>query len=87
MVAPPSQDVWQIIDELWARYDEDLNGVLDKNETHKFLNAYLALQGKPPISQDDFYRFYAKYDQDKNGLITKLEMVKFIQDFNIKQIR
>jgi len=35
----------KMIGELWAKYDVDRNGVLDKNETRKFIDETIAIMG------------------------------------------
>ena len=38
------------VDTIWRHYDKDKSGYLNRRETLKFLNDFLADQGKPPTT-------------------------------------
>ena len=40
------------IETIWANYDVDNNGFLDKRETLKFLNEFMELKEKSSISNE-----------------------------------
>ena len=48
-----------IVDQLYERYDDDSNGVLDKMETWNLLNDLLMEMGDPNgVSNEDFNAFF-----------------------------
>ena len=56
-----------IVDQLYERYDDDSNGVLDKMETWNLLNDLLMEMGDPNgVSNEDFNAFFKKLDTDGN---------------------
>ena len=75
------QVIAKIVDEIWAKYDDDNNGYLDKTETKQFVRDTLgemtdgdAMEG----NDDEFEACFAEFDEDGSGTIEKAEMVKFI---------
>ena len=59
----------------------NLKGKLNKKETLKFLNSFLANQDQPPMSNFVFNKFFAEFDVNKDGKISKLEMARFLKNF------
>ena len=39
-----------VVNSIWYRYDKDRSGKLNRRETLKFLNEFLAEQGRPPTT-------------------------------------
>ena len=71
----------KFIDSMWAKYDTDGSGALDKMETLKFLNEFMELKEKPAISFEQFNKFFQKFDENGDEEIGKDEMLKFIDRF------
>ena len=68
------------VDDIWAEYDKDGNGNLDKNETKAFVKKTLAeMSGGDEFSDDDFEACFKEFDKDGNGTIEKDEMAIFIK--------
>ena len=66
---------------MWAKYDTDGSGALDKMETLKFLNEFMELKEKPKVSFDQFNKFFLKFDENGDGELCKDEMIKFLDRF------
>ena len=66
---------------MWAKYDADNSGELDKQETLNFLNEFMELKEKPPITFEHFNKFFLKFDINGDGEIGKDEMLTFIERF------
>lgn len=70
----------ELVDNIWADYDINGNGALDKPETKRFLHENLAVLGfDTDISQDEFELVFKHFDKNNNGMIEKKEMVNFIK--------
>ena len=68
------------VDDIWAEYDKDGNGHLDKEETKKFVqNTLMEMDDKSTIQDQDFDDTFAEFDKDKSGTIEKDEMAAFIK--------
>jgi len=70
-----------MIMKTWNKYDHDRNGFLDKRETLKFLDNFLAQRGQPPCSTHQFNRFFAEFDVNCDDCISKNEMARFFKKF------
>ena len=60
-MAPEMSDEWVIEDmvrEIFAQYDTNGSGVLDKRETKKLVNDILSSKGKRPVSYTMFKRIF-----------------------------
>jgi hypothetical protein len=72
--------------DFWDKYDQDKNGVLNKDEFRVFLIDTFAdedeTDGDPTKSQDlvmgKFDHLFQEFDRDGNGEITKEEMFDFL---------
>ena len=71
----------KFVDSVWAKYDTDGSGALDKMETLKFLNEFMELKEKPKVSFDQFNKFFLKFDENGDGELCKDEMIKFLDRF------
>ena len=72
--------VQKVVDELWAEYDKDNSGALDKEETKKFVQDTLGNLGSgDEFSQEAFDEVFATFDKDNSGTVEKPEMVTFIK--------
>ena len=68
------------VDDIWAEYDKDGNGHLDKEETKSFVKKTLAeMAGGEEFSDDDFEACFKEFDKDGSGTIEKEEMAQFIK--------
>ena len=68
------------VDDIWAEYDKDGNGNLDKNETKAFVQKTLAeMAGNEEFSDEDFDACFKEFDKDGSGTIEKDEMALFIK--------
>lgn len=43
-------DVVETVNNIWLRYDTDRSGTLDRRETLRFVNDFLAQRGQPPAT-------------------------------------
>lgn len=65
------------LDEIWADYDVDNDGQLDKEQSKKFLDEVcknIEEHRRKNYQKDKFDELYETYDDDKNGFLTKSEM-------------
>merc|ERR1712028_124598 len=70
------------VDDIWAEYDKDNSGALDKDETKAFVKKTLCdMEGSDggEFSEEDFDACFAEFDKDKSGTIEKDEMAVFIK--------
>ena len=71
------------VDDIWAEYDKDGNGNLDKEETKAFVKKTLVdmEQGQEggEFSDEDFEACFKEFDKDGSGTIEKDEMAIFIK--------
>ena len=76
------QAIQGVIDQIWATYDVDNSGALDKEETKKFVKKTLCdMEGSDggEFSEEDFDACFQEFDKDKSGTIEKDEMAIFIK--------
>ena len=68
------------VDDIWAEYDQDGNGNLDKEETKRFVKKTLSeMSGGEEFSDEDFEACFKEFDKDGSGTIEKDEMAVFIK--------
>ena len=71
------------VDDIWAEYDKDNSGTLDKEETKLFVKKTLvdmaSGEGGDDFSDEDFEACFKEFDKDGNGTIEKDEMAVFIK--------
>ena len=69
----------ELVEELWAIYDEDKSGSLDYDETKLFITETLTSMGQKDAYNDHaFTQMFKRFDTDGNGLIDQEEMKRFI---------
>ena len=74
------QVIGKCVEEIWAKYDNDNSGALDKDETKKFVQDTLAdMSEGGGFSDADFEQCFKEFDKDGSGTIEKAEMVAFIK--------
>ena len=72
--------IGKCVDEIWAKYDDDANGYLDKQETKRFVQDTLAdMSDGAGFNDGDFDQCFAEFDKDGSGTIERGEMVQFIK--------
>jgi hypothetical protein len=70
------------IDLIWASYDTDKSGDLDKTEAKNFTQHFLVFNGATEKYTDEFFdEVFAANDADKSGTIDKSEMPGFVRQF------
>ena len=80
MSTPEEQAIAGVIDQIWATYDVDNSGALDKEETKKFVQDTLGNLGSgDEFSEEAFAEVFATFDKDGSGTVEKDEMVVFIK--------
>ena len=70
------------VDDIWAEYDKDNSGALDKDETKAFVKKTLCdMEGGDggEFSEEDFEACFKEFDKDGSGTIEKDEMAVFIK--------
>ena len=68
------------VDDIWAEYDRDGNGYLDKEETQKFVkNTLREMSDDCEIGVEEFEICFKEFDTDQNNFIEKDEMAFFIK--------
>ena len=70
------------MNEIWAEYDTDGSGVLEREETRLFVTDVLKGLGinNGQFSDNDFEITFRETDLDGNGVISKSEMRHFIKN-------
>lgn len=67
-----------VIDKIWAKYDTDNSGGLDRQETRHFLEDTLGGENME-FAEEVFAKVFETFDEDNSGIIEKEEMVAFIR--------
>ncbi len=67
-----------MVHKIFAKYDKDRSGFLEKPEVLKLLDEILISQGRPQTSQSQFNRFFAEFDDNGDGVISKNECYNFV---------
>ena len=68
------------VDDIWAEYDKDNSGQLDKEETKLFVkNTLSEMNDSGEFSEADFEACFKEFDKDGSGTIEKDEMAIFIK--------
>ena len=68
------------VDEIWATYDKDGNGVLDKTEMRSFVEATITQSGiNKTVTDEEFDQIFQQFDLDNSTTIEKDEMAVFVK--------
>ena len=69
------------IDTIWAQYDKEGNGVLDKEEAKEFVSQTIvgSRDRLSSFTDEDFEACFKLFDEDGSGTIEKNEMANFIK--------
>ena len=71
------------VEEIWAKYDINKNGVLDQKEAYAFLDDIMnEVTGQHPTQQEIESNFKI-LDEDGSGDVSKEETFKFIKGYRI----
>jgi Ca2+-binding EF-hand superfamily protein len=66
--------------QIWAQYDKDGSGTLNKAECRNFVKDLLVKLGEEPkISEEEFTALFKDFDEDGSGTVSKDEMALFIR--------
>ena len=77
---PKDATIASVLDEIWAKYDTDKNGTLNKSEARVFVKEYLLKLGEADrLPPGQFNAIFKDLDEDGNGKITPAEMKDFIE--------
>ena len=80
-MADLDQVIGNCVDDIFAIYDVDNSGSLDKEETKKFIIKTLAeVTSADDFSEEDFDLCFWEFDKDGSGTIEKDEMAEFIKN-------
>ena len=72
-----AEEVKGKVDEMWAQFDTNNNGTLEKAEFQKFYDAMP--EGLNEIaSKDNFEDVFAFFDTNGNGVVDKAEMTAIL---------
>lgn len=74
MGADADDEVTEALDDIWANYDVDDSGGLDKDEVYQFVK-----DSGGKFTDKEFAEFFKTFDYDNSGTIEKDEMVTFIK--------
>ena len=67
--------------KIFAKYDKDRSGFLDKPEVLKLLDEILINQGRPKTTWNQFVKFFDEFDDNGDGVISKNECYNFVNRF------
>lgn len=83
LVIEPNEDdeIMDVVDNIWDKYDTDKSGKLNRRETLRFLNDFLKSRGQTPATHLQFSRFFRKFDANGDGYISRNEMAQFVKLF------
>ena len=67
------------VDNIWAEYDKDGSGKLNKEETKAFVKFNLSCSGEEEFPDEEYEACFAEFDKNGSGTIEKDEMAAFIK--------
>ena len=69
------------VEQLWAQYDTDGNGYLDREETKRFVKDSMTEMGANTSEFTDahFEETFREFDVDNTGTVTKANMVTYMK--------
>lgn len=67
----------EIMKQNWFRYDTDMSGFLDQNESLQLLNDVWKDLGKPFATKNEFSQFFMEFDVNNDGRISMKELIDF----------
>jgi Ca2+-binding EF-hand superfamily protein len=81
MKSEPRDSMYDMIQDIFIKYDTDGSGFLDKREVLKLLDDVLLSQGRSKTSWAQFNRFFAEFDDNGDGVISMNECARFVKRF------
>lgn len=76
----PKFNIDEYINKLWTKFDDNDNGVLDKEEAKEFYkHCVVELKGKKNFRETHFLEWFDIVDTDGSGTIEKDEMTDCIK--------
>ena len=80
MLSESDKVLCSTVNQIWAEYDQDGNGSLDKEEMQSFIHDILVESGLIQNYTDrDFNRVFSMFDRDGDEKISRNEMFLFIK--------
>lgn len=73
-------DVEEIVEKVFEKYDANKNGFIDKNELRKICEDVAKSRGLPEIKDDKFEATLKGMDLNADGKVSKQELSKFIEE-------
>ena len=73
-----------MVDDIWATYDTNKDGYLQKEEAQTFIQGVLDNM-ECEMKKELFDEVFAKYDKNKDGKLSKEEMADFLKECVFKQ--
>lgn len=73
--------IHEMVQNIFAKYDINRSGYLEKRETLRLVDDILAEKGQPPATVAQFNRFFAEFDVNNDGILSKSEMTRFSMKF------
>ena len=74
------QAIAYLVDQIWNEYDTDNRGVLDKQQTRKFIQAINEKIGAGGnLDFAEFNEIFSGIQKNANGLVEKNEMIAFFK--------
>jgi Ca2+-binding EF-hand superfamily protein len=81
------EEVKELIDEIWVKYDKDNSGQLSKAEMKQFVQEYLTKLGEADrLPEKQFNAIFASIDENKDDQISKAEMKEFVDKIRATEI-
>lgn len=74
-------EVDDIVQMIFEKYDTNMSGVLEKRETYKLLNDVLGKQGRTSASIEYFHKVFDHFDLNNDGVLSRGEMTRFVKKF------
>ena len=73
------------VDKIWANYDLDDNGFLDRDEMRSFMiNMLASMNMAENFNEESFRRLFDRFDVDGDGYVSRQEMRQFLERASTK---
>ena len=78
---PPEAElaITKVANEVWDVADPEKTGYLNMKQTQTLLDAWQQIDGNPPLSIQQFTRFWRDFDVNCDDRISKEEFTKFVK--------
>lgn len=74
-------EVEDIIQMIFEKYDTNKSGALERRETYQLLNDVLVKQGRNKTSISYFNQIFNQFDLNNDGVLSRGEMTRFVKKF------